>query len=265
MKTTFIKLLAVLTLISYSSCSSDSEGTSTGDDTNFFPLTTSNFWTYDVVSEGVSGRDSLYVGNDTLISGTTYKKMKTLDLANGFFSNSLKNNGLRTDGNLVKMHGTASFDLGLGTPLSLSLIDFILFKENATPNEQLNSVNGTFSQTVEGYPLDFTYTLKSIGDGELPSFTSPNTDVYTDVKKSKIVLNLKITTTQTVGGFPITITILAPQDVVTSTQYYANGIGMVYTNTSITYELQDIPGVTLPIPSSGSQIQEEFLDIYEVE
>ena len=79
------------------------------------------------------------------------------------------------------------------------------------------------------------------------------------------ILNLKITTTQTIGGFPVTVTVLSPQDVVTSTQYYAKGIGMVHTNTNITYQLQEFPGVTFPFPSSGSQTQQEFLDTYVAE
>jgi hypothetical protein len=37
---------------------------------------------------------------------------------------------------------------------------------------------------------------------------------------------------------------------------------MVYTDTNITYELESIPGVNLPIPSTGSQLQEEFLDTH---
>ncbi|WP_395043306.1 hypothetical protein [Flavobacterium sp.] len=262
MKTNFIKLLVLITLISFSSCSSDSNSNTFGEATTYLPLSSTNNWTYDVVTQDVTSRDSLYVGNDTLISAITYKKMKTLNLPNGFFSSSLRNNGLRVDGTSIKMTGAATFDFGLGTPISISLSDFILLKQNGTVNEQLSLVSGTFSQTVSGYPLDFTYTLKSVSDLDLTTYTSPNGDAYTDVKKSKIILNLKITTTQTVGGFPITINILAPQDVVTSSQYYSKDIGMVYTNTNITYTLQDIPGVTLPIPQSGNQTQEEFLDTY---
>lgn len=266
MKANFIKLLSLITIISLSSCSSDSDSNTNPIDepTLFLPVTTGNYWTYDVLTQGETTRDSLYVANDTLISGVNHKKLKTLNLPNGFYSNSLRNNGLRVDGSTVKMSGAASFGFGIGDPISFNLTDFILLKQNSIVNDQLSSVSGSFSQTVEGYPLDFTYTLKSINDGDLLSFTSPNSDVYTNVRKTKIILNLRITSTQTVGGFPITVTLLAPQDVITSTQYYSEGIGMVYTNTNITYELQEIPGITLPIPSTGDQTQEEFLDTYSI-
>lgn len=270
MKTNFITLFALLAFVGFSSCSSDDDSNSNPDPvdevTNYLPLTTSNYWTYDVTTEGVSNRDSLYSSNDTLIAGVTHKKFKTLAaIPNGFYSTSLRNNGLRVDGKTVKMSGAATFDYGLGTPINIAVSNFVILKESATVNEQLSAVSGTFSQTIEGYPLDFTYTLKSVGDGELASYTSPNLDVYENVLKTKVILNLKITSTQTIGGFPITVTVLAPQDVVTSTQYYAKGIGMVYTNTNITYNLQEIPGVTFPFPSSGSQNQQEFLDTFVVE
>lgn len=268
MKTNFIKLFALLVFAGFTSCSSDDDSNSDPVDeiTDYLPLSVGNYWTYDVTTEGVTNRDSLYSSNDTLISGVAHKKFKTLEvLPYGFYSTSLKNNGLRVDGGTVKMSGTASFDYGLGNPINISISNFIILKETAALNEQLSAVTGTFSQTIEGYPLDFTYTLKTVGDGQVASYTSPNADTYSNVIKTKVILNLKITTTQSIGGFPVTVTILAPQDVVTSTQYYAKGIGMVHTNTNITYQLQEFPGVTLPFPSSGSQTQQEFLDTYVVE
>ena len=268
MKTNFIKFFAIIAFVGLSSCSSDGDSNSNPTDeiTDYLPLSVGNYWTYDVTSEGIASRDSLYSGNDTLIGGVTHKKFKTLDvLPNGFYSTSLKNNGLRADNGTVKMSGTASFDYGLGNPIAISISNFIILKESGVANEQLSSVSGTFSQTVEGYPLNFTYNLKTVSDGQVASFTSPNADVYSNVIKTKVILNLKITTTQSLGGFPVTVTVLQPQDVVTSTQYYAQGIGMVHTNTNITYQLQEFPGFTLPFPSSGSQTQQEFLDTYEVE
>ena len=65
--------------------------------------------------------------------------------------------------------------------------------------------------------------------------------------------------------FPVVVSILDQQDVVTSYQYYSKTIGMVYTNTNISYRLNSLPaGITLPLPSTGSQTQEEFLQTYDV-
>ena len=262
MKTNFLKIFTLVFAFGISSCSSDDSGGSSAGSNNYLPLSSTNYWTYDIDNEGTLSRDSLFVGNDTLISGVTYKKMKTDVLPNGFYSSTLKNNGLRVDGKDVKMTGATSFNFGLGEPLSIGVSNFTIVRNDAAINELLGTVTGTFSQTVSDYPLDFTYSLKSYNVASLPSFTSPNGDQYNNVIQSKVVLNLKITTTQTVGGFPITITVLAPQDVVVSNQYFAKNIGMVHTNSKISYELQSLPGVTLPIPSSFETIQNEYLDTY---
>lgn len=232
-----------------------------------FPLTSGNYWTYDVQGENLSERDSLYVGNDTIINANTYKKMKTLHWPFGSFSTSLNNNGLRKVGNSTVLSGGVGIALGDVFPIDLSLNDFVILKEDATLNEELSTLSGVMTQEIEGYPLTFEYSLKTTALENMASFTSPNGDVYTDVKKVKTALTLKISTTITYMGFPFTIPIMNSQEVLSSVQYYANTIGMVYNLTTISYELADLSqfGVTLPIPESGSQTQEEFLDTYVVE
>ena len=80
------------------------------------------------------------------------------------------------------------------------------------------------------------------------------------MKTTKIKLNVEITTT--ISGFPITA--LASQDVLVSTQYLADGIGVVYTNTVTSYNLNSLVATQLGVPSTNSQTQEEFLDTYLV-
>ena len=263
MKFKLITLFAAFTFLF--SCSSDSNG----DDNipieiNYIPLTNGNFWTYNVTTNAQTLRDSLYISNDTTINAKIYKKFKTKNAPVGFFSNSLNKNGLRKEGTSLLLTGTLALDFGVGVPINLSVTDFVIFNENATNNQQLGIVTGTINQTVQTYPLVIDYILKSIAIETLPTYTS-NGQVYTDVKRVKTILNAKITTTVSVSGFPITATILSPQDVVVSNQYYAKNIGMVHTNTLINYQLNSLPnGITLPIPSTGSQTQDEYLDVYDV-
>lgn len=259
----------VFTIAILTSCSSDnsSGGTSTAD---YLPLTDGNYWTYDVsiVGQTTSNRDSLYVANDTVINTKTYKKMKTLNIPFGFYSNSLRNNGVRKENDAIYMTGNAGLNLGAVLPIDLSVSDLMIFKESATANQELGSVSGVINQDFQGYPLVMNYTMKTTALETLPSFTAEDNTVYTDVKKVKITLNLKVSTTVTIPGIPIplTVALLNPQDVVVSTQYYAKNIGMVYTNTVISYELQDFSqfGITLPIPQSGTQTQNESLDTHQV-
>ena len=81
---------------------------------------------------------------------------------------------------------------------------------------------------------------------------------------TKIILNLKITSTQIFAGIPVTIIVLQPQDVITSTQYISKSIGVVYTKTLTTYNLDTAIANQFGIPASNSQTQEEFLDIFNV-
>ena len=258
-------LLLGLSIFAISCSSDDSSGEDNGQPATSLPVISGNYWTYDVFNHETDNtpesfaRDSVYVGNDTLINSVTYKKMKTLTVANGFFSGTLKDNGLRIDGNKMRITGSVDFSAGLPTSLAFSVSDFIILKENASAGEQLSTTNGTFTQDYDGIPLTFDYTLKSIADGSQSSLTSDGV-TYSNITKTKVILNLKITAT--FSGFPITV--MPAQDVLVSTQYYSKNIGMVYNLTNITYALNSNLPVTLPIPQTGSQTQEEFLDVYIV-
>lgn len=254
--------LSIFTL----SCSSDDSSEDNGVPATSLPLTTGNFWVYDVVNHETANtpetvaRDSVYVGNDTLINGTTFMKMKTPTIANGFFSGTLKDNGLRIDGNKMRISGSVDFSAGLPTSLAFSVSDFIILKENANIGEELSSTNGSFTQDFDGIPLTFNYTLKSVADGAQGSLTS-NGNTYSNITKTKVILNLRITA----AFYGIPVTVMPAQDVVVSTQHYSKNIGMVYNHTAINYTLSTLPpDFQIPIPQSGSQTQEEFLDIYQV-
>ena len=178
----------------------------------------------------------------------------------------MNKNAARIDGGRILLTGSIGFNFGSALPLDLSINDYVIFQENASNNQDLGSVSGVINQTVQNYPLTINYTLKSTNIESLPTFSS-NGLVYTDVKKIKTVLNAKISTSLTVAGipFPVVVSILDQQDVVTSYQYYSKTIGMVYTNTNISYRLNILPaGINLPLPSTGSQTQEEFLQTYDV-
>lgn len=250
------------------SCSNDDSGEETESSvfTDALPLNTGNYWTYDV--EGATTtRDSLYISGDTIIESSTYKKFKNRDnISTGFYPTSLNNNGVRKSGGKLLMSGEFTVGQGLTLPvgLDLTLRDFEIFNENASTGTVLNEKTGNFQQDYNGIPLNVEYSLKSIAGDNLPNYTSPNADVYTNVKSTKIVLRLKVTTTQVVAGFPITVTVLAPQDVIVSTQYLSKSIGVVHTNTITSYNIDAQIASNIGIPASNTQTQNEFLDTFSV-
>jgi len=242
-------------------CSSSSEETTSGStpsNSDYFPLSINNYWTYTVDAM----RDSLYIASDTLIAATSYKKCKAKDFPVGFYSNSLNKNGIRKSGDEILASGTFDLETFTGLPIAISLNNFIIFKENTTSGQTLGNVTGSIQQTVQDFPLTIQYKVTSIAGATLPNYTAPNGDAYSNVKAVNTIINLQVSTVYL--GIPFVV--LPSQDVLVSTQYFAKDIGVVHTNTNLQYALTSgIPsGIPLPIPSSGNQTQQEFLDNYHI-
>jgi hypothetical protein len=256
--------LLTLTSLAFISCSNDNDDSSNNPANFVLPVTNGNYWVYDVESNGnPTLKDSLFISRDTIIGSETYKKFETEDnLATGFYSSSLKNNGVRKSENKLLLTGDLSINNGqLPVGLDLSLIDFVIFNANAINNETLSTKSGTINETINGYPITINYTLRSKSGEDLTLFTSPNTDVYNNVKVTKVILNATISTS--ISG--INIPIITNQDVLTSIQYIANGIGVVHTNTTITYTISQLIADQLGVPTTSTQIQNEYLTNYFVQ
>lgn len=259
---------AILVAFLLFSCSNDNE--STGNTSNFStPLTLGSYWTYDVVSQGNTTRDSLFIDSETTINNATYKIFKTRDdAATGFYSSALRNNKVREANGKLLLTGDLAIAANQTFPftIDLSLDDFVIFDKNASNNQTLNATpkTGTINETINGYPLAINYSLQTYGGETLASFTSPDGTVYTDVKSTKIKLNLNITTEITVLGSPQTITALAPQDVLVATMYLSDGIGVVHTHTVTSYSVNSLIATELSIQETDTQFQDEYLDLYEI-
>lgn len=261
--------ILVLTLTATLFSCSDDESVPVNSSNFSTPLTVGSYWTYDVEGEAGTNRDSLYIDSETTINTNTYKLFKTKDdVATGFYSSALRNNEVRESSGKLLLTGELSVETGQTLPIAidLTLNDFVIFNKNASNNQALNASpkTGTINETINGYPLTINYSLQSYGGETLTSYTSPDGNTYTNVKSTKIKLNINITTVVTVLGSPQTITALAPQDVLISTQYLADGIGVVYTNTVTSYSLNSFIASELEIPASDTQTQEEFLDTYVI-
>lgn len=263
MKLLKITLLALFTL-SILSCSNDNDDN--GNSTSFnLPLTIGNYWTYDVNDQNGSSRDSLYVSNDTIINSISYKKFKTQNLPNGFYSSSLNNNGVRFENGKMMITGDLAIGAGQALPvnLDLSVVDFVIFDKNASNGQVLNGTpkTGNIQQTYGAFPLDINYELNTYAGETLQSYTTPDGSTYSNVKVTQVKLNMTISTVY--AGFTIN-NILNEPKVMLATVYVADGIGMVHTNTDITVNLNALVATQLGVAPNTTQNQQEFLDTYEV-
>ena len=270
-------LLIILTSCSNSNNNSaDEVDLSDGIPTVYMPLKINNFWKYDVSSTYngniMPSKDSLYVSNDTIINSITNKKMKSasqdpVGQATGFYSSIMHNNGIRIDGARLKLTGTVNLPTLISDPITLNLNDFTIFKENATTGTELSSISGEFSRTIQTYLLNFNYSFKSISDENIPTINI-NGHTYTDIKKTKLVLNLTVTYPTVISNIPTNIIVLPSQDVIISTQYYAKNIGVVKNDTTINYSLNQAAASSLNLPStvptSGNLTQQESVTTYHL-
>lgn len=245
------------------SCSNDDNNNGENSSSaNFLPLENGNYWVYEVESTNLNGRDSLYTTNDTTINGNTYRKFTTELMPYGFYSNALRNNGVRSDNGKLMISGIP--DIGIpDLPIEVNLTDFVLLDQNAAIGTTLSSISNNTQQTFEGITLDISYVLSTKAGETHASYTTVNGTSYTNVKTT--VLSLNLTVNASMPGFPISVPVLPSQNVVTSVQYYAENIGMIYNETNIEYQLGDTFGIELPIPSSASEQQQEILVDYNAE
>lgn len=275
-------ILPIITLVFLVSCSSDetlSDNTDPGDpavEGNYFPSATGNYWKYDVsttdniTNDNITSQDSLYVISQTI---TTLM----LDVNNGLPANG-PIIGLLSSGTLTKSNTTLSIDGVLEIPADISdLIDFdialsnfVLYNTEASNNTQLAYNENTITQDFNGFPLTITYQLTSTALGFSDSL-SLNGITYSNVVSSKIKLNLSVSTVINVAGINFPLTILAPQDLLVSTNYYTNGIGLVQADSSTNYQISataitalETAGITLPIPASGSTTIDQVIGDYSV-
>lgn len=256
----------------FTSCSSSDDG---GDDNNNsnttfdVPMSIGNYWTYDVVGNNFTGRDSLYISKDTIISGSTFKKFETLNLPTGFYSTSLNNNGAKYENGKIYLSGTLNLSQSQNLPINFnaSVSNLIVFNKDASSGTALNSspVTGSLQQPVDfggsTINLDIDYELQTYAGETLSNYTSPDGSSYTNVKSVQVKLNLVVA--GAFGGITLP-NILTNSEVMVSTLYFAEGIGMVHSNTHINVSVNSLVATQLGIQPTTSENQKEFLDTYQI-
>jgi hypothetical protein len=266
------KILLLLFSLFILSCSSDDSSdpvidsdVSTGD---YFPLSNNNYWVYDVQGTMPSAvSDSIYISGDINFNGNTYKQFKMDEMPFGFLSSAINNNGVRKSGDRLLLSGSAMISFIQDFPMSIQLQDFTILNESAANGQVIGTTSGTVPYPYGDYTFNFNYTLTSTSMGDIATYTAPNGEVYTNVKAVKTTLGLTVNTIIDAGVTTFPVNIMQPQDVVVSTRYFAEGVGIVHSNTDIHYELENFAqfGITLPLPQTMTAEQDEILVNYQAE
>lgn len=260
------KITYLLLALFIASCSSsdDDGGTPIEELFNYFPLNAGTYWTYINESDQGSTRDSLYVAGIEETNGVNYTVLGTELPVTGFMTSLLSESLVRTTDTKLILNGE------LGTPpvdgfpeITIPLNDVVLYDVEAGNGELLSEVVGEIEQDVNGIPVVIGFAISSVQGETLENGYGDFTNV--NVLTSKIKVNLSIAAEiEIVPGTTISIPILVAQDVVDTTNYFADGVGLINSDTLIEYELEDLSGlgIDLPIPSSDSSTATQDIDNY---
>ena len=249
-KITLLVLLGFGLLVACSDDDSNSETTIAG---NFFPLIVNNSWDYEnTLSTSTPGQDdvvtteTLSITNTSENNGNTEYELETDNPAGSSPVTLALSQGVlsKNDASLIY---TGQFGLGLTDfpEVTFDVEDVQIYNTSASLDTELFSQNGSIQQDFQGIPISIDYTLSSIMGDSFESFES-NDVTYDNVISSQLIINLEITANIT-DPLPLSIPILQSQDAVIVTNYFADGVGLIQseTDTNLVFEEIPIPDFTL--------------------
>lgn len=255
------------------SCSSDDD-TSSNENTNttdYFPLTANSTWSYANESDDANtpdSQDTMFVNGTEQTNGNEHTNLDTQEeIANGAMVGALTQNLVRKESGKLIINGTLGGAPIEGIPnISIPLNNVILYDANANSGDQLSTLSGTIEETVMDFPLIINYTSTSLQGQAQTSFMAGGV-TYNDVIRSRIVLNLAISTEVQVGSTTLTLDILSAQDVFVVDNYYAADTGLIYSEATVNYMLEDlggIPGLEIPFPEQNTTVTTSTLTSFEI-
>lgn len=254
MKNLQVLFLSFFMITFLSSCSTNDDNDTNNNNEplvgNYFPSTTGDIWTYNV--EGTNSNDAnLNFSETDFVSVATSVASEFTLIANNNNSPATGTmNAILVNGTLNRDDSTLRFSGDLDLPdefsdfsgTTISIEDILLYDLNASNNEILSEVSGSFNQDLDLQgsllPLEITYTLTTEKVSNLNSLTVDG-EVFTNINKTNLYISMKVVTSIDLLGLgnPVDYDLLPTQDVLTIENYYAENVGLIKSEAYITYEL----------------------------
>lgn len=256
-------LVLAIFIISCSSSDDDNGSIPIEETFNYFPLTSNTYWTYNNESDQGATRDSLYVAGIEETNGVINTVLGAEQPVTGFMTTLLSQSLVRTTTTKLILNGELGAPPVDGFPeITIPLDDVSLYDAEASNGELLSTITGEIEQVVNEIPLIITYTVSSIQGETLGSFQG-----FEEVLTSTIIINLAIVAEiEVLPGVVLPIPVLVAQDVMTISNYYANDIGLIFSENLIEYQLEDLGdiGIELPFPTEDSRTALQTIDTFEI-
>lgn len=245
-------IILLCTVLLFINCSSDDDsGSGSTDDENpknYFPLVVENEWQYEntqtVNDETQESAETLSVVNqEETNNGPVFNLNSTGDEAAISFTSILSNGQLYKNENQLLLTGNVGIDVDQAElpDFDIDFEDLVVYDSEVVEGSILFSEN----QSIELPEFnDITISLSiSIESVSLGSFDNieVNGMTFDDVIGSQFVVSMGIDATTSVPPlpFPITIEVLEFQEVVNSTNYFANEVGLVQSETNLSVVFSD--------------------------
>ena len=265
------RLIAISICCFLLNCENEPLGSST--DTNNNPGTSENFvprsgyWVYDVNSISEFDSEMNFTATDSVYLDEEFEDYFSLSanddgLANGSMNMILTNGNLYDsprklvyDGSITLPENLANLGLDNFILNNITLVDLDAENE-AFMYFQDETITNTFDiQDIE-LPIDLSYEIFTSKTNYHDSINI-NGEEYLNVFEGKFVFSLSVTGTFTLFGFPQTVSILEPQNMITTSYYYVESIGLVRAESEQGFELSSelnsilsLLGVEIEIPTS---------------
>lgn len=234
---------------------------------DYFPLTTSNQWNYNVDfddtvnNETFNRSDSYSISGTTTINGLPYYTITAAQPASGIMTNIFDNSSVRMTDDQLFIDGSITFPAEGLEDFEVNLSNIMLYDKAMANGTVLSTFSDTYEQVIDGgITLTFDYIVESV-QGNLIDTAMANGVNYEDVITSTLTVFLRITASGTVAGIPITLELLKPKDVLVIKNMYANAVGLISSNSTLDYQLEDFSsfGVNLPYNETVNVLSTQVL------
>jgi len=223
----------------------DDNDPDTEDIQNFFPLVVGNFWDYEntlstIGQDDVVTTETLSITGNNNDSGTSVYELETDNPAGSGPVTLALSQGVLNKINTSLLY-TGQFGLGATDfpEFNFDVENVPIYDTSENANAVLFTQNGTIEQDFQGIPLSIDYTLSSVMGASFSTFDS-NGVTYENVISSQLIINLEVTANIT-NPFPLNIPVLQSQDAVIATNYFADGVGLIQSETDTDLVFEDIP------------------------
>lgn len=233
---------------------------------NYFPLAEGNSWDYtnkrdDGGATPPETQETLTAGAATENNGMMYYPMTNNDPEYpGFVTDVFSGGTFHQDGGQMIYDGSIVIDVEelYMEPVVITMDNAVIFNATAAAGTELFTYSGSETQEVNigvSLPVTINYTAKTTNVEFLDSYTTPNGEVYEDVLRADMIVVASASSEY--NGTPIPLMI--EQNAITTTNYYANGVGMIYSEVIRHLEFEDLSAFGLPnIPDVHNESSQEL-------